>query len=63
MKIVMLRLEIEDTELEQAHIEYTKERGKPAPSDLSAVAHDIQRFCYDDGLMHGSFQVLSVEPA
>lgn len=63
MKIAMIRLEIEDEELAQAHLEYEKEQGRPADSDIVALAHDLQRFCYDDGCMHGSFQVLSVEPA
>lgn len=62
MKIVMLRLEIEDSELEQARRLYAEEHGgREAPSDAAAVARDIQAFCYDDGGMHGSFQVLSVE--
>lgn len=62
MKIVMVRLEIDDTELEEAHRHYAKEHnGRAAPSDAAAIACDIQAYCYDDGGMHGSFEVLSVE--
>ncbi len=62
MKIVMVRLEIDDEELAQAHLHYAKEHnGHAAPSDAAAIACDIQAYCYDDGGMHGSFNVLSVE--
>lgn len=61
MKIVIVKLEIEDEELAEAHRLYADEHnGKAAPSDAVAIARDIQAFCYDDGGMHGSFEVLSV---
>lgn len=61
MKVAMVRLEITDEELAEAYEVFAAEFGKPAPSDIAAIAADIQACCYDDGGMNGSFQVLSVE--
>ena len=61
MKYVIVRFDIEDAEMEQAHIEYSNEHnGRKAPSDKVAFARDLQAFAYDDGGMHGSFEVLHV---
>ena len=59
--VAMVRMEIEVEELQQARSDYLDEHGKPAPSDEAALAYDLQRFAYDDGGMHGSFNVESVE--
>lgn len=61
MKYVIVRFDIEDAEMEQAHIEYSNEHnGRKAPSDKVAFARDLQAFAYDEGGMHGSFEVLHV---
>lgn len=60
MKIVMVRLEIDDEELAEARRLYLEENGSEAPSDAAAIARDIQAAWYDWGGMHGQFQVLSV---
>ena len=61
MKLVTVQLLIDDAEMASAHIEYRAVYGKDAPSDIAAIANDLQHFAYDDGAMHGSFTVLSVE--
>ena len=61
MKLVTVQLLIDDAEMLEAHVAYRVEHGKDAPSDIAAIANDLQHFAYDDGAMHGSFTVLSVE--
>ena len=61
MKLVTVQLFIEDDEMEEAYKAYREEHGKDAPSDVAAIANDIQHFCYDDGGFHGSFTVIDVE--
>lgn len=61
MRIVLVKLEIEEHELAQAHSHYVAEHnGRSAPSDAAAIARDLQVAAYDDGGMHGSFEVLFV---
>lgn len=60
MKIVIVRLEIDENEFDEARRLYVEETGREPTSDVAAIARDIQAFCYDDGGMHGQFQVLSV---
>jgi hypothetical protein len=62
MKTFTVLMTVDDAELAEAHRLYAEEHnGRPAPSDLVAMAQDIQAFCYDDGGMHGSFEVVAVK--
>lgn len=61
MKLVTVQLLIDDTEFELSRVAYREEHGKDAPSDIAAIANDLQHFAYDDGGMHGSFMVLEVK--
>ena len=63
MKLVTVQLLIEDSEFDQAHAAYREEHGKDAPSDIAAIANDLQHFAHYDGGMHGSFMVLEVKDA
>jgi hypothetical protein len=60
-KRVLVEMLIDDEELEHAHEAYAEWHGETAKTDVAAIANDIQRYCYDDGAMHGGFKVLSVE--
>lgn len=55
-----IEMVVEESELIEARRLYALEHnGRNAPSDLVAIARDIQEFCYDIGNMHGEFEVIS----
>jgi hypothetical protein len=53
---------VDDEEMVEAARLFEEEEGKPCPGTAAAFARDLQAFAYDDGGMHGSFQVVSVKP-
>lgn len=56
-KLFAVIMEVEQTELNEAAKLYEQEHGTQCPHDSAALARDLQAFAYDDGAMHGHFQV------
>jgi len=56
---VNLTMTVTQTEINAALQDY-KNTPNENPTLLEIITDDIQRFCYDDGQMHGSFQIHSI---
>lgn len=65
MKKVSINLYLDNSEVESILEEYKKENPKRLNLDvdilIEAIASDFQKFAYDIGQMHGSFEINNIK--